>query len=85
MVEGRFGDRFYVGLKGEGGVQDDAQVTDLRGWTNGCPVYIQHEVSNLLQQRFGGNHELCFNAVQFEPVRGHPVFDVAEAVHQGVG
>ena len=32
VEEGRFNDGFDVGLKGEGGDQDDAQVADLQGW-----------------------------------------------------
>ncbi len=67
VVESGFGDEFDVGLKGEGGVKDDAQVADLRGWSDGTAVHTDEEISNLPEQWLGGqNHELSLIAIEFE-------------------
>ena len=67
VEEGLFGDGFDVGPEGEGGVQDDAQVADLRGWADGNAINQKDEITHLLEQCRGRhNQELCFIAVEFK-------------------
>ena len=64
MEKGGFGDGFDVRLEGEGGVQDDAQVADFRGWGDGATIDLKEKIPNLLEQCLRcHNHELCFLAV----------------------
>ena len=70
-------------LERKGGVKNDAQVADLRGWADGTAIDADEEIPNLPEQWLGGhNHELCLAAVQLEEVSCHPDFDVVEAVDQ---
>lgn len=46
-MKSRFGDGFDVGLEGEGGIKDDAQVVDLKGWSDGTAINTDEEISNL--------------------------------------
>lgn len=86
MEKGRFGNGFDVGLEREGGVQDDAQVTDFGGWRDGTAIDLEKELPDLPELCLGPHdHELCFFAVKFEEVGGHPDFYCLEAVDYGLG
>lgn len=50
VLKSRLGDGLDVGLEGEGGVQDDAQLADLRGRSDGTAINSDEEVSNLAEQ-----------------------------------
>lgn len=40
-------DLFDVGLEGEGGIKDDTQVVDLKGWSDGTAINTDEEISKL--------------------------------------
>lgn len=50
VLKSRLGDGLDVGLEGEGVVQDDAQLADLRGRSDGTAINTDEEVSNLAEQ-----------------------------------
>lgn len=65
MAEGRFGDRFYVGHKGEGRAQDDGRLPTSMDREAG--INMKKKITSLLKQCLGSHsHELCFLAVKFE-------------------
>lgn len=57
----------FLRLEGEGGVEDDTQVADLRDWSDGTAINGNEKISNLPEQWLGGhNHELSLIAIKFE-------------------
>lgn len=67
VKEARFGDGFYVGLVGEGRVQNDTLVADLRGSRNGAAIHLEEKMSDPLKLRLGNRYpEFCFLVVELE-------------------
>ena len=84
MVEGFFGDQFYMRQEGEGGVQDDSKVTDMRGGVDNGFVDVQCEGAYGFGEGFGtDDQDFRFIAVEFEEVHLHPVFNVSQTGDDG--
>ena len=79
-----FGDLFYMRQEGEGGVQDDSKVTDMRGGVDNGFVDVQCEGAYGFGEGFGtDDQDFRFIAVEFEEVHLHPVFNVSQTGDDG--
>ena len=75
VEEGCFGDVIYMGLEGEGGIENDTKVADFGGGGDSGVINGQGEVSVGAGEGIWTNdYYFRFVAVEFEKVCLHPGF-----------